>query len=50
MTCKDCVHHEKFRDEAFYCEAQNDLFSEDDGFDATECPWFCNVSESEVER
>ena len=50
MTCKDCVHHEKFHDDAFYCESINDIFNEDDGFNAPECPWFCKVSESEVEK
>lgn len=52
MTCKDCVHHEKFHDDAFYCEAQNDLMDEDDYDHAEECKWFvcihndcCEVTE-----
>ena len=39
MTCKQCVHHEKFRDDAFYCEAQNDLMDETDE-PAESCQWF----------
>ena len=49
MTCKDCVHHEKFHDEAFYCEAQNDLMDETEDNDAEQCRWFCKMyPESEV--
>ena len=49
MTCKDCVHHEKFHDDAFYCEAQNDLMDEDDGFDCAEaCKWFVKTDDREV--
>ena len=40
MTCKQCVHHEKFHDEAFYCESINDLMEEDENFDAEQCRWF----------
>lgn len=40
MTCKQCVHHEKFHDDAFYCEAQNDLMEETDEPNAEECRWF----------
>ena len=40
MTCKQCVHHEKFHDDAFYCEAQNDLMEEDETFDSEQCEWF----------
>lgn len=39
MTCKQCVHHETFHDEAFYCEAQNDLMDETDEH-AESCKWF----------
>lgn len=40
MTCKQCVHHEAFRDDAFYCEAQNDLMEETDDNHAEQCRWF----------
>ena len=40
MTCKQCVHHETFRDDAFYCESINDLMEEDENFDAEQCEWF----------
>ena len=40
MTCKQCVHHEKFHDDAFYCEAMNDLMDETDTDDAEMCHWF----------
>ena len=43
MTCKQCVHHEKFHDEAFYCEAVNDLMSESDDMDAESCRWFVPI-------
>ena len=40
MTCKQCVHHETFHDDAFYCEAQNDLMMEDDNYNAEDCAYF----------
>ena len=45
MTCKQCVHHERFHDDAFYCEAQNDLMDETDDDDAEQCRWFCRMDE-----
>lgn len=40
MNCKDCVPHEKFHDDAFYCEAINDLMDEAGTDDAELCKWF----------
>lgn len=40
MTCKQCVHHETFRDDAFYCESMNDILLEDDNYEAEDCQWF----------
>lgn len=40
MTCKDCLHHEAMRPDAFYCEAYNDLFVEDDVEGAENCNQF----------
>lgn len=41
MTCKDCLHHEALREDAFYCEAYNDLFNEDEDETFTAmCPEF----------
>ncbi len=39
MTCKQCVHHEAFHDDVFYCEAQNDLMEESET-SAEDCQWF----------
>ena len=40
MNCKDCVHYEKFHDDAFYCEAMNDSFPNWESEDAEDCEWF----------
>ena len=49
MTCKDCVHHETFHDNVFYCEEQNDLMDETDDNHAEQCRWFvCIHNDCEV--
>lgn len=52
MTCKQCVHHEKFHDDAFYCESMNDLMEETGTDDAELCRWFVplHVEGDEVEK
>lgn len=40
MKCIDCIYHEALREDAFYCEAYNDLFPEDDSDGAEECNQF----------
>ena len=51
MTCRQCVHHETMREDAFYCESHNDLFEEDESFEAEQqCRYFAPISnENEVQ-
>lgn len=50
MTCKQCVHHKTVREDTFYCESHNDLFEDDESFEAELCLWFAPISnENEVQ-
>lgn len=45
MTCKDCLHHEAENRPGgtFYCEAYNDIFTNDDTEGAENCNQFAQT-------
>ena len=40
MRCKDCFHYERIDDDAFYCEAYNELFYDGNENGAEQCNQF----------